>query len=47
VPIVAITAFDVYGRREEALEAGCNEYVPKPIDFDLLDETVRCLTSMW
>jgi len=47
VPIVAITAFDVYGMREAALEAGCNDYITKPIDFDLLDRTVRELTSAW
>lgn len=47
VPIVAITAFDVYGIRDAALEAGCNDYIVKPIDFDALDETVRRHTSAW
>lgn len=47
VPIVAITAFDVYGMRDAALEAGCNDYITKPIDFELLDETVRRLTARW
>ena len=47
VPIVALTAFDVYGMREAALEAGCNDYLTKPVDFDLLDRTVRRLTSAW
>jgi len=47
VPIVVITAFDVYGMRDAALEAGCNDYVVKPIDFEALDETVRRLTSAW
>ena len=37
VPIVAMTAFHVYGMKEAALEAGCNEYLIKP--FDLEDST--------
>ncbi|MFL6333009.1 MAG: response regulator [Pyrinomonadaceae bacterium] len=47
VPIVAITAFDVYGMREAALEAGCNDYIAKPINYKVLDATVRRLTSPW
>lgn len=35
VPIVAITAYgDLRGK--EALEAGCNEVIPKPMDFGRL-----------
>ena len=33
-PIVAISAHDSPETRTEALDAGCNEYVTKPIDFD-------------
>ena len=36
VPIVAATAFDTYGMREAALEAGCNAYLLKPLDLDEL-----------
>lgn len=36
VPIVAVSAHDSPESREEALAAGCNEYVAKPIDFDQL-----------
>jgi len=36
VPIVAVSAHDSPGTRTEALAAGCNEYVTKPIDFDQL-----------
>src|SRR5258705_10268571 len=34
VPIVAVSAHDSPESRVEALQAGCNEYVTKPIDFD-------------
>ena len=35
-PILAVSAHDSPESRLEALEAGCNEYVTKPIDFDQL-----------
>jgi CheY-like chemotaxis protein len=35
--IIAITAFDTYGMREAALEAGFNEYIVKTAIFDDLD----------
>jgi len=37
VVILAITAYDTYGMKEAALEAGCDGYITKPIDFDRLD----------
>ena len=36
VPIVAVSAHDSPESRTEALAAGCDEYVTKPIDFDHL-----------
>lgn len=36
IPIVAVSAHDAPESRDEALAAGCNEYVTKPIDFDQL-----------
>ena len=41
VPILAITAYDTYGMREAALEAGCNGYMIKPLDFDRLETILR------
>jgi CheY-like chemotaxis protein len=41
VPIVAITAFDTFGMREAALQAGCNEYLLKPLDLDQLGTLLR------
>ena len=37
VPIVAVSAHDSADFHAEALAAGCNDYVAKPIDFDQLD----------
>jgi two-component system response regulator MprA len=41
IPIVAITAFDTYGMKQAAIEAGCNEYLMKPIDLDELGSLLR------
>jgi two-component system cell cycle response regulator DivK len=36
IPIVAVSAHDSADFHAEALAAGCNDYVAKPIDFDQL-----------
>jgi len=41
VPILAVTANVMQGDRERTLEAGCNGYIPKPIDVDRLPEQIR------
>ncbi|MFN2577079.1 MAG: response regulator [Pyrinomonadaceae bacterium] len=41
VPIVAVSAHDSPQSRSEALEAGCDEYVTKPIDFDHLTKLLQ------
>ncbi|MBC7910780.1 MAG: response regulator [Pyrinomonadaceae bacterium] len=38
VPIVAVTAHHESQFRANALAAGCNAYITKPIDFNWLDE---------
>ena len=39
-PIVAVSSGVMAGDRERALEAGCDDFVPKPIDDVLLVELV-------
>jgi two-component system, cell cycle response regulator DivK len=40
VPIVAVSSRVMPGDREEAIEAGCDDFVPKPIDDLMLVDLV-------
>ncbi|HET6976617.1 MAG TPA: response regulator [Pyrinomonadaceae bacterium] len=42
-PIIAITAYDVYGMEEAALETGCDVYLSKPLNLEDLDRAVKSL----
>lgn len=41
VPIIAVTANVMRGDREKSLEAGCDGYIQKPIDIDVLPNQIE------
>jgi two-component system cell cycle response regulator DivK len=44
-PIIAVSAHDTSDFQSEAIEAGCNTYVTKPIDFNELEQLIAKLLS--
>ncbi|HTP03229.1 MAG TPA: response regulator [Anaerolineales bacterium] len=41
LPIVAVTANVMRGDRERSLRAGCDGYIQKPIDIDMLSQQIE------
>lgn len=44
-PVIVVTAYDTHGMRLEAVEAGCNEILGKPVDFDRLITVLEQFTK--
>src|ERR1044071_4539398 len=44
-PIIAVSAHDTTDFQSEAIEAGCNSYVTKPIDFSELEVLIAKLLA--
>ncbi|SRR5712692_2617074 len=41
IPVIAVTAHAMLTEQERIFQAGCNAYVPKPVDFKLLTEQLE------
>ncbi len=45
VPIIAVSAHDTLDFHAEALAAGCDAYITKPVDYGELEELIESLLA--
>ena len=46
VPVVGLTAHAMVGDRDQALQAGCDDYATKPVEFEKLIELINRLIKV-
>ena len=45
IPVIAFTAHAMAGDKEKALEAGCDDYDTKPVEFSRLTQKIETLLN--